>query len=179
MLRQLTLVVLLLCGCQSVPMEEFAEVHLNTVDKPLVLSADQPGLSANGDDYLFIAPVSVWHQHGTRHFLWLGYGSTIDRSIQGLTSPSVSDIVLMIDGAPMALTLAPWREVAPNQPYVVDVPILGTQSARVTLSQLERIVNGQALHAKVIFNSSTSEVTFLQAQNNAPDWSQLGVAQRP
>ena len=171
---QFALLLGFMSGCTFNEMPPEGSIHVNTVEDVLTLVAPRPGLTALGNDYLFIAPVSIWYTRGTRHFLWLGLGSTIDRELTGLTAPLPEDIILMVDEIPMDIEIKPWSEFADTTPYDVNTPLYSAYGARMTLSQLDRIASAQNVQAEI--SSTVGQSTnFTPGENDNFDWSDVGV----
>lgn len=171
--------VLFLCaaalfgGC-TVPFDQDFEEPINTVDSVIALIGDRPGLAAAGDDYLYMAPVSIWHARGTRHYLWIARSSSIDRELRGITLPDFETVTLVVDEQLMELQLAPWESISRTTPYQITTPLYGVKGVRVTVSQLERLANAKHIEAFIDPEKSTPQSFALTAVTR-PDWSDLGV----
>ena len=114
---------------------------------PTTFVAERPGLSAIGRDYLSVSPVTVSGRGAPVTWLWCELSSSIDRDLKGARAPEVDSIVLVVDDVPMALELEPWSSAASAAPYGRTRAPAQSYAARVTQSQLDRIVASSTLEA--------------------------------
>ena len=117
---------------------------------PTTFVAERPGLSAIGRDYLSVSPVTVSGRGAPVTWLWCGLSSSIDRELKGAQLPEVDSIVLLVDDVPMALELEPWSKAASAPPYGPAAAPELSFAARVTQSQLDRIVASSTLEAWIV-----------------------------
>lgn len=117
---------------------------------PTTFVAERPGLSAIGRDYLSVSPVTVRGHGAPVTWLWFGLSSSIDRDLKGARAPEVDSIVLVVDDVPMALDLEPWSNAASSAPYGPAAAPELIFAARVTQSQLDRIVASSTLEAWIV-----------------------------
>jgi hypothetical protein len=114
---------------------------------PTTFVAERPGLSVIGRDYLRVSPVTVSGRGAPVTYLWCAFTSSIDRDLKAARQPDVESIVLLVDDVPMSLTLEPWSEAANASPYGAPAGEERNFAARVTQSQLHRIVASTRLEA--------------------------------
>jgi len=117
---------------------------------PTTFVAERPGLSAIGRDYLSVSPVTVSGRGAPVTWLWCELSSSIDRDLKGARAPDVDSIVLVVDDVPMALDLEPWSNAASTEPYGPKADAELRYAARVTQSQLDRIVASSMLEAWIV-----------------------------
>jgi hypothetical protein len=101
--------------------------------------------SRSARDYLYLGAVETNRQGVREHFVWVGFGSTLDRGYLGVSTPLPEGLYVTIGGEPMELVLAPWAERVPYapdlQPYTPPVVLQLQLGARVTLQQLELLAS--------------------------------------
>jgi hypothetical protein len=117
---------------------------------PTTFVAERPGLSVIGRDYLRVSPVTVSGRGAPVTWLWCALSSSIDRDLRAARQPEVESIVLLVDDVPMSLTLEPWSEAATASPYGPPAGEERNFAARVTQSQLDRIVASAHLEAWIV-----------------------------
>lgn len=131
---------------------------MSQVREPIYLTANRPGLSLVGKDYLFTGPVTVAGSGPAQDYLWFAVGSTIDRELTGAAEPVLDEILLVIDGVPMTFDLIPWSQAAQYSPYKLDVKTHASYAARITRSQVRTIAAAQELTAYVTGDDHRSPV---------------------
>jgi len=120
-----------------------------TSDLIVTFARSAPRFSAAARDYAYLAPVERNDMGTRRHFLWLGLGSTIDRPWNWGESSSPVTLVLVLDGEPVALPLAPW-EGSEDMSRHASTPVYQTQRARISLDQLEHFANAESIEIELI-----------------------------
>ena len=162
----LLFVTLCMAACSSQPPAQFDQrvddssgESLRYSREPLRMVAVRPALSRVGKDYLFVAPVSVSGRGTPQDYLWFGFGSSLDRRLNGAPIPNVKSIVLVIDDMPMTFDLVAWSEVASSEPFDLDVEYYTSFSARITSSQLRRIASAGTV-LRCAANSGVNFATF-------------------
>ena len=146
---------LLLGACGTTP------ERLSTVDagggithikprEPARYVARQPGLAVPGADFLFVSPVAVSRRGVLKHYLWLGARSTVDRKLTGARTHAIDEIVIMIGDKPMRLDIEPWSEASETEAFETGLILTATYAARVTKSQLDRLVESSPQEIIVI-----------------------------
>jgi hypothetical protein len=170
------LAALLLAGCATVaddaPVATFDELTGESLLHPALpttLHAERPGLSVIGKDYLALSPVTVSGRGAPVTYLWCSLSSSIDRAITGAPAPDIDAIVLLVDDVPMALNLEPWAKAATALPFDERHGPGIAFAARVTASQLGKIVAARELAAYVVEAGSHSP-RFTVAEDTRADW---------
>ena len=85
-----------------------------------------------------------------KHYLWLGARSTVDRKLTGARTPAIDEIVIMIGDKPMRLDIEPWSEASETEAFETGLILTATYAARVTKSQLDRLVESSPQEIVVI-----------------------------
>jgi len=115
----------------------------------VTLAVPRRGLSAVGDDYLFMGPVSLNRNGRAQSYLWLALATTIDRQVSGADQPTLKRIIIRVDGVPMTFDLEPWNESIDNAPFDTPLRAQAAFRSRVTASQLEKLGDAAVLDAYV------------------------------
>jgi hypothetical protein len=170
------LVLLAVAGCAFVddpaPAASFDAVtgeSLAHPAAPTTFVAERPGLSVIGRDYLRLSPVTVSGRGAPVTYLWCALSSSIDRDLKAVREPNVESIVLLVDEVPMSLTLEPWSEAATASPYGPPAGEERNFAARVTQSQLDRIVASAHLEAWIVEADAPSS-RFALAEDSRGGW---------
>ena len=144
-----------LCGCASTvaPVESRLDMNtgvtVQTLDQAIVLARPIPRLATSARDYAYLGPVEI-NRMGTReYYLWIGIGSTLDRSFAGEPRPTATTLHLMLDGEPMPLPLSAWHEEIDAPPYAVGTPGHEHLRTRVSLDQLRRIGRAGSIDVRI------------------------------
>lgn len=97
--------------------------------------------SRSGRDYLYLGPVETNRQGLREYFLWVAWGSTVDRGYLAPRQAPPVALHVMVQGELMEFELHPWQEIASGSgvqpPYRTPVEPQREFGARVTLNQLE------------------------------------------
>lgn len=153
-------------------LDEQTGISLTRPAAPLILAAPRPGLSDIGKDYLLTAPVTVSGLGPSQTYLWFGVGSSVDRKISGAEVPTWQSIILVVDGVAMTFDLVSWEQAAPSTPYESSTTLHGAYAAKVTNSQVQRIVNASRIEAFVTDESNRSP-TYLLVNGELQAWAPL------
>ena len=105
----------------------------------VVYARDLPHISRAGRDYLYLGPVEVTRNGVQRYYLWVGTGSTLDRSFRGEALPEMSRLSLEVEGEVLDLPLVAWTSRV-GEPYEVAAPLHDSQIAAVGFDDLERVL---------------------------------------
>ena len=147
---------LLTCGCawmgkgeQAATDDASDRVAAVDASEPVWLAAPRPGLSAVGNDYLFVGPMSVNRDGSPQNYLWFAVGTTIDRRLTGAPAPVLDTVVLIVDGTPMTFDLVPWEESSRPAPFDLTIDSYASYAARITASQIRQLANASILDAYV------------------------------
>jgi hypothetical protein len=155
------LTALVLAGCaRDEPLRATLDAKGRTwvgPDLMLTLARAAPRYSVAARDYLYIAPVETNEMGVRRQHLWLGLGTTVDREWRTAAPSTAAKVVLVLDGAPMALTLTPWESAAGAPAIETPAPVYQVQRASVSLDQLERLANAQAVEVQVVTDGGAAE----------------------
>ena len=122
----------------------------------ITLARSAPRFSAAARDYLYIAPIEANDSGKRRHYLWLGSASTVDRARSGAAPTSGIALLVIVDGMPMALPLAPWEQSFGAAPHDAPAPLYETQRAQVTLDLVERLANAQTIEVQLVTADGTA-----------------------
>ncbi len=117
---------------------------------PIVFEHLQPELAATGSDLLYVAPVAVSRQGVVRQYLWLAFGSTIDRKLTGAAAVTQEHVYLSVADQPMRLDLKPWEEVSKVKPFDLEIPIDQVFATRLSASQMLQIAEEPLLEITVV-----------------------------
>ena len=145
----------ILTGCayspnREVRFHEESGVTWASMEEAVVLARSTPQYTVAARDYIYIGPVETNRLGELAHHLWLGIGSTVDRELRGESAPDSATLVLVVDGMPIALPLDAWEAEFESPPYEADVPIAGVRGARVSLDQIQRIAQADAVEVHVV-----------------------------
>jgi hypothetical protein len=121
-----------------------------TADLVVTFARATPRFSAAARDYAYIAPVERNEMGTRRHYLWLGLATTVDREWNWAAPTAAVTLVLVLDGQPIALPLAPWEAELETLPQETPAPVYEMQRASVSLDQLERFANAQSIEMQLV-----------------------------
>ena len=105
----------------------------------VVFARAMPHLSTSGRDYLYLGPAEVSRNGVQTYYLWVGVGSTLDRSFAGERQAPPVKLSLELDEETLDLPLDEWIDDVSQLPYPTAVPIQASLRAQVTLEDLERL----------------------------------------
>jgi len=170
-LNALLFLAALLAGCASeAPLETALDPQGRTEARAtsvLTLARPTPRFSEAARDYLYLAPVEVNEMGMRRHYLWLGLATTVDRAWSWAESSEPATLVLVLDGVPVALPLAPWDATAPG--FSTAAPTYSTMRAQVTLDELERLATASVIHVQLVSTAGARE-PFARWRGEWTDW---------
>lgn len=149
-------------------------VTVVSMSEPVVLARQQRNLAEAARDYLYLGPVGLSERGRYQQYLWLGLGSTIDRSLAAVSFPDPTTVVLILDGVPMALNIEDWPAEG-TLPYDVSVETELSLAARVTQSQLQRIAIANEVEAVVELDGGAFH-RFVRWTGDRNQWSSLSAA---
>lgn len=149
------------CTTTAVPLESRLDLNsgvtVQTLETPIVLARPIPRLATSARDYAYLGPVEI-NRMGTReYFLWIGMGSTLDRSFVGEPRPTATTLHLMLDGEPMPLPLSAWHQDIDTPPYAVGTPVHEHLHTRVSLDQLRRIARAGSIDVHIAAADMTTD----------------------
>jgi hypothetical protein len=114
----------------------------------VTLARPAPRFSHAARDYLYVAPVETNHMGARSRYLWVGFGSTVDRAS---TAPATAaNLVLTVDGVPFVLQLDSWDDPRAARAYETAAPLHAVRRARVTLDQLERLAAAASIQTEAV-----------------------------
>lgn len=114
----------------------------------VTLARPVPRFSEAARDYLYLAPVEVNEMGSRRHYLWLGLATTVDHRWLWAERSQPATLVLVFDGLPVAVPLAPW-DAAPPQ-FATPAPTYDVRRAHVTLDQLEHLATAGSIEVELL-----------------------------
>lgn len=114
---------------------------VSTARTALVLARGAPRYSRSARDYVYVGPVETNRQGLREYYLWLGFGTTLDRGFLAPEEARPQTLYLRAGGEWMKLDLQPWATRVPGLEtkglYHTPVSIRTELAARVTLNQLD------------------------------------------
>jgi hypothetical protein len=120
------------------------------IEDIVTLARPAPRFSAAARDYLYIAPIETDSRGRSRHYLWVGLGTTVDRTWHDVRATPASSLMLVVDGEPIALTLADWEDDARPELYDTPAPVYEVRRASVSLDQVERVARASSVEVHVV-----------------------------
>ncbi|MBT8079897.1 MAG: hypothetical protein KJO31_15065 [Gammaproteobacteria bacterium] len=148
------LVTILLAGCVSVPEAESrldsSGLTIVALADAIVLARPVRTLAAAARDYAYVGPVEINRMGRREYLLWIGLASTVDREMLGVQLPDATGLVLIVDGEPMALSLAAWNTRLDHPPYDATAPIYAVVAATTSLDQIARIAAADSVELHLI-----------------------------
>ena len=120
-----------------------------TLDRATVLARPVRRVTATGRDYAFMGPVEVVWQTEHRYYIWLALATTIDRESTGYEPPSSATLTLVVDGVPMSMSLAEWRDDLDQPPYEQSMPVHEIVAAETTQDQLMRVAAASSVEVHI------------------------------
>jgi hypothetical protein len=121
-----------------------------SMEAPVALARAAPRFSHAARDYLYLAPVEANDAGTRRHYIWVGFGTTVDRLWSWAAPPDSQTLLLVLDGTPLALPLESWDGREGEGLYRPPVPTYAVRRASVSLDQLTRIAAATAVEALVV-----------------------------
>jgi hypothetical protein len=114
---------------------------VSTARSALVFARGAPRYSRSARDYVYVGPVETNRQGLREYYLWLGFGTTLDRGFLAPEDGAPQTLYLRAGGEWMKLDLHPWAARVPGLRtkglYHTPVSIRTELAARVTLNQLD------------------------------------------
>jgi len=166
--------LLALVGCASraplrSQLDEAGRTWLSA-ETPVALSRPAPRFSRAARDYLYLAPIEV-NNGGTRsHYLWVGFGTTVDRRWPWAVPPEAQTLLLVLDGTPLTLPLADWDAQIGAALYRPPAPTYAVRRASVSLDELARIAAATSVEAQVVTRDGAADAYQLWS-GRWSDWS--------
>ncbi len=166
--------LLALAACASQPplrsqLDEAGRTWLS-VDAPVALSRPAPRFSRAARDYLYVAPVEANSGGMRRHYLWVGFGTTVDRRWPWAALPEARTLLLVLDGTPLTLPLEPWDAPLGAALYRPPAPTYAVRRASVSLDELARIAAAASVEAQVVLGDGAVD-TYELWSGSWSDWS--------
>ena len=144
----------LMAGCAAdAPLKSTLDEKGRTwvsTDALVTLARAAPALSNAARDYLYLAPIEINTTGVLRHYLWVGFGSTVDRKWRSSAPTTAASVLLAADGLNVALPLAAWDAQLPLSLHSTPAPVYQVQRAPISLDQLERLVRAASVEVLVV-----------------------------
>lgn len=144
----------LLAGCTSAPETrtrlDSSGLTVVALADAIVLAHPVRNLAAAARDYAYIGPVEINRMGRRQYLLWIGLASTVDRELVGANPPQATGLVMIVDGEPMALSLADWETSLDLPPYDATAPVYDVLAARTSLDQIGRIAAADSVELHVV-----------------------------
>jgi hypothetical protein len=167
----LALLVAVLAGCAADgPLESAldskgrTEVRATSI---LTLARPTPRFSETARDYLYLAPIEVNDMGRRRHYLWLGFATTVDHAWLWAESSEPATLVLVFDGVPVALPLSSWDGMPPG--FDTPAPTYELRRAQVSLDELERLATAATVEVHLLTADGVRE-RFALWRGGWADW---------
>ena len=166
--------LLALAGCTSraplrSQLDEVGRTWLSA-ETPVALSRPAPRFSRAARDYVYLAPVEA-NNGGTRsHYLWVGFGTTVDRRWPWAVPPEAQTLLLVLDGTPLTLPLEDWDAQIGAGLYRPPAPTYAVRRASVSLDELARIAAATSVEAQVVARDGAADAYQLWS-GRWSDWS--------
>jgi hypothetical protein len=142
-----------LAGCADSTLRTDLDGHGQTwlsLDATVTLARPAPRFSHAARDYLYLAPVENSTNGVRRHYLWIAFGTTVDRAWPWAAPPEAATLLLTLDGLPVVLPLDEWSASEGEALYSVPAPPYEVRRASVSLDELARMTLAQTIEATVI-----------------------------
>jgi hypothetical protein len=127
---------------------------------PMILYRDNPAYAAHAKNFVSLGPLQVNRSGHYEYFVWLGIWNTNQTPNIDERSEGFEEILLFVDGEPLALQLSGWTPAAIGASApVYPKPVATALDAyyRVTADQLRLIANANDIQLRT---TATSPRTF-------------------